>query len=183
MPGDEEDRPIGHTARRALMWIGPSVRGGRRLIRIGPSGIRHGSPDTDRPVGSRGWSVLMRLELSGANAEAVIHRIGAAPTNPPLSIGECDPPGWASTRISDADSDGTTIYQTSEHNPTLQRIGSILPRIIAHYRRVQLDCTLPLLKTRNSNCVALGGGLRCRRCCGHLPCSQAPVRGRCSITH
>ena len=119
MAGDEEDRPIGHTARRALMWIGPSVRGGRRLIRIGPSGIRHGSADTDRPVGSRGWSVLISPELSGANAEAVNHRIGAAPMNTPLSIGECDPPGCASTRISDADLDGTTIYQTSAHNLTL----------------------------------------------------------------
>ena len=140
--------------------------------------------DEEPPVGSGGWQILMRSGPSGrgANAEAVIQRKGAALTNLPLSIGECDPPGLASTRISDAASDETTIYPNSAHNLTLQPIGSILPRTIAHYRRVQLDCTLPLLKTRNSNCIALRGGLSCRRRCGHLPWSQAPVGGRCSIT-
>ena len=42
MAGDEEDRPIGHTARRALMWISASARGGAVA-------------DQDRPVGYTAW--------------------------------------------------------------------------------------------------------------------------------
>jgi len=101
---------------------GPLAERARRLpMRIGPSGLGMAGAEEERPVGSSGWQVLMRIGPSGrgANAEAVIHRKGAAPTNLPLSIGECDASGCASTRISDADLDGTTIYQISAHNLTL----------------------------------------------------------------
>ena len=101
---------------------GPLEERARRLpTRIGPSGMGMAGADEERPVWSRGWQVLMWIGPSGrgANAEVVIQRKGAAPTNLPLSIGECDPSGCASTRLSDAASDGASVYQTWAHNPTL----------------------------------------------------------------